>query len=239
MTACHSRCPCHYTTTKKDWLMILNLGNINSVDLRERLKSDTTLQSTLITFVESLVKNDIDETLTMPTTPEAALGIPHLTIPETNNSTEFSTELYRISNLIAINRNMHSHNPTCYKYSRGKRGKCRFGAPWPLHEISTINEDGILQLKRSHPAINNWNPIIAATMRCNHDISFIPTNAKFLSLMYYITDYATKQEQPFYHTVALAAAARDGECSTLANPSNVQMQSSNDFVIKVVNKSGG
>jgi hypothetical protein len=185
-----------------------------------------------------LVKNDIDETVTMPTTPEAALGIPHLAMQETNDTTEFATELYRISNLIAINRNMHTHNPTCYKYSRGKRGKCRFGAPWPLHDLSTINEDGILLLKRSHPAINNWNPIIAATMKCNHDISFIPTNSEFLSLMYYITDYATKQEQPFYHTVALAAAVRHGECSIIENSGNQQVQSSNDFVIKVVNKSG-
>ncbi|KAA8914802.1 hypothetical protein FN846DRAFT_758838, partial [Sphaerosporella brunnea] len=167
-------------------------GNLNSAELREQLMSDTHLQSTLITFVESLVKNEVDETLTMPVTAEAALGLPHMRISQTDDPDQFREELYRLSNLVAISRNMHTHNATCYKYNRGKDGKCRFNAPWQLNPESTINEDGILHLKRLHPMINNWNPFIAATMKCNHDISFIPTNSKFLALMYYITDYATK-----------------------------------------------
>jgi hypothetical protein len=219
-------------------LIVLYQGNKDSADLREQLKANPLLRTTLITFVESLVKNDVDETLTIPAIREAALGLPHMGIPQTESVDQFSQELYHFSNLVAINRNMHTHNPTCYKYNRGKKGKCRFGAPWQLHERSTVNEDGILHLKRSHPAINNWNRLIAATMRCNHDISFIPTNSKFLSLMYYITDYATKQEQPFYHTVALAAAVRDGESNVSINPHDRQVQSSHEFIIQVVNKVG-
>ena len=42
--------------------------------------------------------------------------------------------------------------------------------------------------------MNAWNPAIATCIRSNHDVSWIPTMAKTLSLIYYITNYATKDD---------------------------------------------
>lgn len=117
--------------------------------------------------------------------------------------------------------------------------KCRFGAPWELREISTINEDGIVQLKRNNESINAWNPVIASAMRCNHDISFVPTKGRGLALIHYITDYTTKQEQPVTYQLAIAAVVREAqERRDSKDPTSSEQGSSDDFVLKTFNKLG-
>ncbi|KAM4054524.1 PIF1-like helicase [Hirsutella rhossiliensis] len=44
--------------------------------------------------------------------------------------------------------------------------------------------------------VNRWNKAIAVGLRHNHDISFIATQRKTMALMYYVTNYATKVEDP-------------------------------------------
>ena len=63
-----------------------------------------------------------------------------------------------------------------------------------------------MHLKRNNPYINKWNHVMASSLRCNHDISFIPAQSGFLGLVYYITDYATKIAKPIYHYFSIAAA---------------------------------
>jgi hypothetical protein len=185
--------------------------------------------------VESIVKNDVDISIPKPTTDEADWGLSHMSIPATDSAEQFQSELYKYSNLIAASRNMHTHSATCAKYQRGKQSHCRFGFPQKLVESSSIDDDGILQLKRSNRNVNNWNPVMAATLRCNHDVSFIPTNTKGLALIYYITDYATKKEDPFHHTVSLAAAVRDGNDKYKEKQSE-ESKASQHFILRAVNK---
>ena len=85
---------------------------------------------------------------------------------------------------------------TCFKYSRRGTGKnaCRFGMPRDLAPSSTVDEFGIIHQRRNDAWINPWNPAIASCIRSNHDISWIPTVSKSLSLIYYITNYATKDD---------------------------------------------
>ena len=47
---------------------------------------------------------------------------------------------------------------------------------------------------------------MASSLRCNHDISFIPAQSGFLGLVYYITDYATKIAKLLYHYFSIAVA---------------------------------
>ena len=64
------------------------------------------------------------------------------------------------------------------------------GMPAP----TTVDEFGIVHQRRNDAWINPWNPAIASCIRSNHDISWIPTVSKSLSLIYYITNYSTKDD---------------------------------------------
>ncbi|KAM4064175.1 PIF1-like helicase [Hirsutella rhossiliensis] len=64
---------------------------------------------------------------------------------------------------------------------------------------------GATQIRRTHSMVNRWNKAIAVGLRHNHDISFIATQRKTMALMYYVTNYATKVEDPVWKRVAAAA----------------------------------
>lgn len=122
---------------------------------------------------------------------------------------EFAEKLFLDSNNVARIRQVHSkwHTATCFKYrQRGSASDtCRFGMPRDLLEVSKIDDYGIVHLARNHAWINPWNPSIASCIRSNHDISWIPTVSKSLSLLYYITNYATKDDVSPGQMVAKAA----------------------------------
>ncbi|EXL90209.1 hypothetical protein FOIG_16527 [Fusarium odoratissimum NRRL 54006] len=109
------------------------------------------------------------------------------------------------ANFCAGATQIHTHSPTCVKYAIGRRGTkqnpCRFGAPWKPVEKTYFDEDGLLRLRRSHSLVNRWNKVMAVGLRHNHDISFIVTKCKGLALVYYVTNYATKVEDPVWKRV--------------------------------------
>jgi hypothetical protein len=77
--------------------------------------------------------------------------------------------------------------------------------PRDILERSRVDDYGIVHLARNHAWVNPWNPAIASCIRSNHDISWIPTMSKSLSLLYYITNYATKDDVSPGQIVAKAA----------------------------------
>ncbi|XP_044717968.1 PIF1-like helicase domain-containing protein [Hirsutella rhossiliensis] len=78
-------------------------------------------------------------------------------------------------------------------------------APWRLVDKTALTADGVLQIRRTHSMVNRWNEAIAVGLRHNHDISFIATQRKTMALIYYVTNYATKVEDPVWKRVAAAA----------------------------------
>src|SRR2546430_2069268 len=86
-----------------------------------------------------------------------------------------------------------------------KRDLCRFKAPWKLVERTAFTAEGVLQIRRSHNMVNRWNKAIAVGLRHNHDISFIATQHKTMAIIFYVTNYATKVEDPMWKRVAVAA----------------------------------
>ncbi|OKP09974.1 hypothetical protein PENSUB_4620, partial [Penicillium subrubescens] len=84
---------------------------------------------------------------------------------------------------------------------------------------STIDEFGLIHLARDNAWINPWNPAIASCVRSNQDISWIPTISKSLSLIYYITNYATKDDVSPWQIVAKAALLKQSiEKAKVAEP---------------------
>jgi hypothetical protein len=77
--------------------------------------------------------------------------------------------------------------------------------PRDLVPESKVDELGVINLARNHAWINPWNRAIASCIRLNHDISWIPTVSKSLSLLYYITNYATEDDISPWQMVSKAA----------------------------------
>ena len=80
---------------------------------------------------------------------------------------------------------------------------CRFHAPWPLVE-NTHFDDGLLKVARKVSMVNRYNEAMAIGLRHNHDISLVLSKNYGLSMIYYITNYATKLETPTWKRIALA-----------------------------------
>ncbi|KAF5121993.1 hypothetical protein E5D57_012465 [Metarhizium anisopliae] len=125
------------------------------------------------------------------------------------NSHQFAAAFDEEANFCAGATQIHTHSPTCVKYSIKKQGRksnlCRFKAPWRLVEKTAFTEDGVLRIQRRHEWVNRWNKAMAVGLRHNHDISFIATQCKTLAIVYYVTNYATKVEDPVWKRVAAAA----------------------------------
>lgn len=122
---------------------------------------------------------------------------------------QFSSTFDEEANFCAGATQIHTHSATCVKYSLGKPRQqgslCRFKAPWKLVERTSLTDDGILKIRRTHPLVNRWNKAMAVGLRHNHDISFIATQQKTMALIYYVTNYATKAEDPIWKRAVTAA----------------------------------
>ncbi len=72
-------------------------------------------------------------------------------------------------------------------------------------EASYIDKLGVTHLHRDNEWVNPYNPWIAAAIGSNQDLSFLATRLKALALLYYITNYVTKDEASTYQMVTKAA----------------------------------
>ena len=167
------------------------------------------------------------------------------------DSQQFAASFDEEANFCAGATQIHTHSPTCVKYSLGKRGGkrdlCRFKAPWKLVEKTAFDPDGVLRIRRTHSMVNRWNKAIAVGLRHNHDISFVATQCKTMALVYYLTNYATKVEDPVWKRVAAATEmlhALDGEhgqdhaadSGSVAGGSECRQNKTRQFLMKVANR---
>jgi hypothetical protein len=171
-------------------------GNLAFSDLRDRLLRDSAFATRMIRYLDTVIKQSID----LDIDDHNQIGLPNMPPSASNLETddEFHVRLSADSNAVACEKQIHSarHNATCFKYRQRGLGKdtCRFGMPRDLLSASKVDELGVIHLARNNGWVNPWNPAIANCIRSNHDLSWIPTVAKALSLIYYLTNYATKDD---------------------------------------------
>lgn len=126
-----------------------------------------------------------------------------------NNEQQFSDAFEEEANFCAGACQIHTHSPTCVKYSinrpAGMGDLCRFKAPWRLIEKTAFTDSGLLEIRRNHNMVNRWNKAMAVGLRHNHDISFIGTQTRTMAVIFYVTNYATKLEDPVWKRAAAAA----------------------------------
>jgi len=79
----------------------------------------------------------------------------------------FQNEIYKLMNMCK----WHVCNPTCYKrYANALKTLCRYGFLQPLINETHFNvETRLSHIKRTNKWLNNGNPWILSTSRCNHD----------------------------------------------------------------------
>ncbi|KAM4061035.1 hypothetical protein HRG_012950 [Hirsutella rhossiliensis] len=104
-----------------------------------------------------------------------------------DSAEQFSAGFEEEANFCAGATQIHTHSPTCVKYSLGNKGRrgdlCRFKAPWKL-----VEDDALTGRRAADP----------------QDASHA-TQRKTMALVYYVTNYATKVEDPTWKRVAAAA----------------------------------
>ncbi|KAF2184535.1 hypothetical protein K469DRAFT_780863, partial [Zopfia rhizophila CBS 207.26] len=174
-----------------------NVGGEEQALYRERV----------IRYVDSVFTEDLDQEAFCAVKAERSVTSDISSM--LRNHEQFSAAFDEEANFCAGATQIHTHSPTCVKYSIGKstgnRELCRFKAPWRLVERTSFKEDGVLQIRRRHSMVNRWNKAIAVGLRHNHDISFIGTQCKTMAIVFYVTNYATKVEDPVWKRVAAAA----------------------------------
>jgi hypothetical protein len=70
------------------------------------------------------------------------------------------------------------------------------------------NETKLLHIKITNKWLNNANPWILLTFKCNHDLKFIVTLGKDIkSLIYYIINYITETSIYIMHIYSLLQIA--------------------------------
>jgi hypothetical protein len=114
------------------------------------------------------------------------------------------------------------------------RNLCRFKAPWRLVEKTAFKEGGVLEIRRNHKMVNRWNKSISVGLRHNHDISFIGTQTKTLAIVFYVTNYATKLEDPVWKRAAAAAEALNASNDSAAGTGSENR--TRQFLAKVANR---
>ncbi|KZP00511.1 hypothetical protein CALVIDRAFT_454650, partial [Calocera viscosa TUFC12733] len=74
------------------------------------------------------------------------------------------------------------------------------------HTVTSLDsETGAVQIRRLHPKISNYNAVCLFLFRCNMDIKFIGSGQSAKALMFYITDYVTKNDLPLHESLSALA----------------------------------
>jgi hypothetical protein len=207
-------------------------GNMDFDLLHSRIHKDKAFQARMITYVESIISESIDkaDTVVYGTSLATTLGeethdsqqhghggVPdpvlpddndidagggRAPVPSTSTMKEWESWLNRDSNYIASRHQIHKHTGCCYKYSHTN---CRFLFPKKERETTTVNELGEVKLARNNGWVNKYNRVISSAIRSNNDVAFIPNGVRGLAAVYYMTNYATKDDVKQHQLVMCTA----------------------------------
>jgi hypothetical protein len=161
----------------------------------------------MVQYLKDIIVHSLDESLFSSDILPNSTMLPPTNIAESNLN--FSCKLSQDSNHIALIKQLHSknHTATCFKYCHNTFTKkaCQFGMPRKLIDKLKVDKMGIIHLSHNYAWVNLWNQAIANYICLNHDILWIPTMSKSLLLLYYITNYMTKDDISPWQMVAKAA----------------------------------
>ena len=197
-------------------------GHLPPQKLRDRLASDEVFRSSMFKWLESVIRCEFPGTdsvvveepgrpLSRPVRPydtgishPGAVAAPSLRTFQRRDEFEEAFET-SVRDLVEA-FNWHQHSNTCFKYvARGvvpddpahRDALCRMridGTTQPEYRLDP--ESGGIVMKRLHPRIASYNPVVTFLLQCNTDIKFVGSGEAAKALIYYVTDYITKASLP-------------------------------------------
>jgi hypothetical protein len=220
--------------------LVRDMANPDEGEYRSKVKS----------FVDDVFTATLDEALAK----EAMDSGKKTTVVESeliHDAEWLSGEFEREANFVASRCQVHHHTATCVKYSikqvlkagveKARAQLCRFRAPWKLVPETSFTEDGLLEIKRDHDMVNQYNQSMAIGLRHNTDISPILTRKKGLALVHYVCNYASKLHSRMWDRLAYAeellelARQQQGEVD---DPGAVSAmgEATKSFLLRVANR---
>jgi hypothetical protein len=192
-------------------------GHLSPQTLRHQMATDGGFKERIFRWLESLITCELlstkepvfeqnGEVLSKPTRPR---GVPHPTTrpaPRIPNEGDFDWETFKPSfdsfvEDVATELNWHQHGFTCWKYLKLGDPKddahCRMRITGEVHPVTDQDpETESIRLRRLHPRISRYNDLISFLIKCNNDIQFIGSGEAAQALIYYVTNYITKENLP-------------------------------------------
>lgn len=229
-------------------LLIWLDGNPNPQLLRNRMVDDPMFRSDVFSWLEDIIKCELPGT-------EAPVENASLPVEEDQQDSRierapqvselddasFALEFRTFVRCLAIKCNWHVHNDTCYKHLRKGEPRtdstCRMRINGATRACTTLDEETLsIQLRRLHPWINNYNDVLLFLFQSNVDIKYIGSGPAAKALVYYISDYITKNELKIHTGVhTLQAAMKSHAEKSKDDTVSCQAYRDRNMVTKCVN----
>lgn len=209
---------CHFLV----WLR----GYSSPQDLRNFMGSDDRYKAEVLRWVESLIKCELPgDTEVVQCAEDGTVERPVVDISTTDprcehgpyradypNKADWNAVYEETVRSLAILCNWHTHTSTCWKYLKGNQEKtdasCRMRMDGSTRATSSVDPETLsILLRRLHPKISNYNDLALFLFKCNVDIKFVGSGEAAKALVYYVTDYVTKQALPTYLGLDAVSAA--------------------------------
>jgi len=228
-------------------------GNPGPQELRQCMTDDQGYQLQMFNWIESIIQCDLpgmNEILE-----ESGAPLPRPALPKNEmdprmkdapqiadmEENEFAKEFQIFVGELATRCNWHEHKSTCWKHLKSgeKRGDptCRMRIDGKTRSFTELDtETQSILIKRLHPRINNFNDVVIFLLQCNMDIKYIGSGEAAKALIYYVTDYITKENLATHVGLeALAYAIKQNDAKYYQDDCSLKSEKGKSLFIKTVN----
>jgi peroxiredoxin len=229
--------------------------NVNQLELFEKLKQDEKFRDEITEYLNEIISTDVNyadiECIPENNDKNKSQDCPACLLEEDmTRSTQYDPLLdpkdleflhkacHRIYDAVNTYQH-HRHTLSCYK--KGDK-KCRYRKPEATFDATTWDEDiGKIFLEKHDGMVNNFNIWLTLLVNSNTDIQFLFNGNNSLEIIYYITNYITKNSVSIDNMYILQKAALEKTLKTPLNTSfapktfNKEQTHIRDFFIRFFN----
>ena len=188
--------------------MILWLTNAPNADEMKDLLQSEDFRDNVVQYIKDNIRAHLD--LFGESNIKQMIPLPTLAYsrPPDPKSSTWKEDFQAAEHQIVRSQQVHTcSRNTCLVLDRYSKLVCKRGAPWPLCDEDSIDEDGRWSMKRTYGFINGYNPSISVYMRCNNDIKLLTNGKETKDAAWYFTQYSTKKQGINFNRSALLAKA--------------------------------
>lgn len=234
-------------------MLIWIKGNPNPQELRNRMADEPGFRLEMFDWIESVIQCQLpdmeeelqepNDALPRPTLPAGAQDPRIKQAPQVSelSEDEFAVQFRKFVTELAVRCNWHEHSDTCWKHLKSgeRRGDpvCRMRIDGKTRAFTDLDEESqSILIKRLHPRINNFNDVVIFLMQCNMDVKYIGSGEAAKALVYYVTDYITKESLATHVGLgALAYAIQQNDVKYYDDKMTLESAKGKSLFVKTVN----